>query len=180
MKKELYQKIKIPEGVNVSIEENTIIVKGKDSENKREFNLSGLELKQENGKIIIGSKQATKREKKKMNTIAAHIRNMIKGVQEKFEYTMKVCFSHFPITVEVKEKELIIKNFLGEKKERKARIPQGVDVDIKKDIITITSSDKELAGQAASRIEAATKIRNRDRRIFQDGIYLINKAGREI
>jgi large subunit ribosomal protein L6 len=180
MKKELFQNIEIPEGIEVKIEENTLIVKGPEGENKRTFNINKLVFEKKGNQIIIGSKEATKKEKKMMNTITTHIKNMFKGLQKKFEYKLKICFSHFPITVKIENNEGIIKNFLGEKIPRKSKIPKGVDVKIDKEIIKITSFDKELAGQTAANFERATKIRMKDRRVFQDGIFIINKAGREI
>ena len=180
MKKELFQTIEIPKEIEFSLDGSTLIVKGKEGENEKTFNTIGLDFEKKVKQIIIGSKKATKREKKLMNTIVAHIKNMIKGVQKKFEYKLKICFSHFPITVEIKENIAIIKNFLGEKISRKTKIPEGVEVKVEKDIITITSLDKELAGQAAANFEKATKIRMKDRRVFQDGIFITNKAGREM
>ena len=134
----------------------------------------------EGNKIIIGHKKATKKEKKIINTTTAHIKNMIKGVQKKFEYKLKVVFSHFPITVELKGNEGIIKNFLGEKIPRKFKVIKGADVKIDKDIITVSSTDKEIAGKISADFERATWIRMRDRRIFQDGIFIISKAGKDI
>jgi len=180
MKKELFQKIEIPEDVEIEIEESGLNVRGKEGELKRKFDLHNLEIEKKEDEIIIGSRKATKKEKKNMNTIAAHIHNMIKGVQGKFEYKLKVCFNHFPITVEIKEREAVIKNFLGESVPRKLKISEGVDVGIDKDVITISSIDKELAGQTAANFEKITRIRGVDKRIFQDGIFIINKAGKEI
>ncbi len=137
-------------------------------------------FEKKDNQISIGSKKATKREKKMMNTITAHIKNMFKGVQEKFEYKLKVCFSHFPITIKQEGNEILVKNFLGEKIDRKLKIPEGVDIEINKDIITLKSIDKELVGQGAANFERATKIRMKDRRVFQDGIFITNKAGREM
>lgn len=180
MKKELFKEIEIPSGVEVEIEKGTMIIKGKEGEIKRKFKTGNLNFKKEGDKVILGHKKATKKEKKTINTIAAHIKNMIMGVQEKYEYELKACFSHFPITVEIKDDEAIIKNFLGEKVPRKVKLPKGVEIEIDKTLIKIKSVDKELAGQAAANLETATKIRGRDRRVFQDGIYLINKSGRKI
>ena len=180
MKKELLQTIEIPKGVEVEINGIEVSVKGKEGENKRAFKRGKIILEKKDNKILIGYKKSTRNEKKMINTIKAHINNMIKGVQKKFEYNLKACFSHFPMNVKVEGTKLIIKNFLGEKIDRKADLPEGVDVKIEKDLITISSIDKEKAGEAAATFEKVTKIRDRDRRIFQDGIFITSKAGREI
>lgn len=180
MKKEFFQNIKIPDGVEVDLDENTLTVKGSEGENKKVFNVIGLIFEKKDNQIIIGSKKTTKKEKKIINTITAHIKNMIKGVQKKFEYKLKICFIHFPITIEIKDDEAIIKNFLGEKIPRKLKILQGVEVKVDKEIISVSSPSKELAGQTAANFEKATRITMKDRRIFQDGIFIINKPGKEI
>jgi large subunit ribosomal protein L6 len=180
MKKSLYQEIEIPEGIEVKLDGNELSVKGAEGEIKKTFNFGKIDFELKDNKIVIGNKKSTKVEKKIMNTFAAHVKNMIKGVQGKFEYKLKICFSHFPFTVEVKEGEAVIKNFLGEKIPRKVKIPEGANVKIDGQTIRITSIEKEIAGQTAANFETATKIRNRDLRVFQDGIYIINKAGKEI
>ena len=180
MKKEIFQEIKIPEKIEISLNGKTLIVKGPLGENKKIINLGKLEFKIEPRKIIIGHKSSTKKEKRNMNTLIAHIENMIKGVQEKFQYKLKICHVFFPFTVKLEGNQAIIKNFLGEKIDRKSEILKGADVDIDKDIITVSSIDKEIAGQTAANLEKATRVKKRDIRIFQDGIYIINKNNKEI
>ncbi len=180
MRKEIYKKIEIPNGVEAEIEGNMVKIKGPEGENSRRFGESSLEIKKEGKSIIVGSKNATKKEKKMINTTEAHLKNMILGVQKKFEYELKAVFSHFPITIEVKGQEVSIKNFLGEKVPRKTIIPIGVEIEVNGNTIKVISTEKELAGQAAAKLETATRIRLRDRRVFQDGIFMIKKAGREI
>ncbi len=180
MKTELSQTIEIPEGIEVEIDGANVIVRSSEATNERKFDLANLILEKKGNKIIIGNKKSSKKEKRKMNTIAAHIRNMMEGVQKAFEYKLKVCFSHFPITVEVKENEALIKNFLGERTPRKVKIPQGAEVKVDKENITITSPNIEIAGQAAANFENVTRIAKRDRRVFQDGIFITSKAGEQI
>lgn len=176
MKLDLQEELEIPEGVNVDIEGKKVILKGKNGENERVFNYN-ISMKKEGNKIILASKKATKREKKQLMSAKAHILNMIKGMQEKYVYKLQICSLHFPITVNVDKGILAIKNFLGERHPRILKLKKNADVKIEKEFITVTANDKELAGQVAADIENTARVRNRDRRVFQDGIFIIQKAG---
>ncbi len=180
MRKNILRRINVPEGIEVEFDSENIILK-KGSKLLRR-NLGRINVKKDKNEIVIEYKNATKKEKKEIMTLASHIKNMIDGLSENFVYKLQVCVVHFPVTVAVEKKtnELIIKNFLGERVARKAKIRENVDVNIEKDIITVKSHDIEAAGQTAANIEKATKIRKRDRRIFQDGIFITEKPGRKI
>ena len=128
-------------------------------------------------KILIQAIKPTKREKTYAGTFRAHIKNMILGVSKDFEYKLKICSGHFPMSVTVDHEKVIIKNFLGEKIPRIAKILPGVKCSVMGDEIIIRGTNKENAGQSAANIEMATRIVNRDRRVFQDGIFIISKGG---
>jgi len=180
MRKKIIQEIEIPKELEAKIDGNVLTIKSKERENKKKFNTKKLIFEKKDNKIVIKNEKATKSEKKMINTIAAHIKNMIKGVQKKFEYKLKIVFSHFPISVDIKGDVITIKNFLGEKKPRILKIIENVEVNIEGDVIKVISHYKELAGQMAANFEKTTKIKMKDRRIFQDGIFITNKAGKEI
>ena len=100
---------------------------------------------------------------------------MLKGVTSGYTYKLKVSSGHFPISVAMKSDVLEIKNFLGERKPRTAKILKEVDIKIEGDIITLTGINKELVGQTAANIEQATRITKRDKRVFMDRINIIKK-----
>jgi len=179
MKIKFYKEIVIPEGIKAGMEGNAIVIKSDKSEAKKKINLRSVGVEISDGKIKIGNDKASKNEKRLINTYAAHIKNMIHGLDKEFEYELKIVYSHFPMTVEIHGNEAVIKNFLGEKVPRKAKILKHVNVKIDKENIIVKSHDRELAGQTAANFEVATKIRNRDRRVFQDGIFITNKPRRE-
>ncbi|RLE47627.1 50S ribosomal protein L6, partial [Candidatus Woesearchaeota archaeon] len=145
---------------------------------KREFNHPKIKLNIKDGSVVLGVVKATKREKKMLKTYVAHVGNLFKGVVNAFHYRLKICSSHFPMNVSVNNNKLTIKNFLGEKSPRVLDIKAGVDVKVNGDVIDVSSCDKELAGNVASDIELLTKKTGKDVRIFQDGIYIIDKGGK--
>lgn len=177
MKADIIEELNVPEKVEVSIDAR-ISIKGPKGEVSRRLAAPGVNISLREGKVVLEAKKATRKEKKMLYTFAAHMRNMFKGVTEGHQYQLKICSGHFPMNVSVSGKELTIKNFLGEGAPRKLKLNGGVEVKVEGDVIEVKSADKELAGMTASDIELLTKIKNRDRRIFQDGIFIINKSGK--
>ena len=106
---------------------------------------------------------------------------MVRGIDSGFEYRLKAVYSHFPMTLKVDGNIMTITNLFGEKVPRSANLPWTpsevqVRVENKVDVI-VTGADREKVGQTAANIERACKIRKRDRRVFQDGIYIVSKDG---
>ncbi len=170
------EELKIPENVTVEIEKNKITVKSSKCILTKEFSESRIKIERKDNSIFLTSTLPGKKEKALLGTYTAHIRNMLKGVTEGFCYEMKVVYSHFPIKTVVKGGEFIIENFLGEHLPRKATVVGDTKIEIKGDTITLTGADIENVSQTAANIELATKIRNRDPKVFQDGIYITKKG----
>jgi large subunit ribosomal protein L6 len=175
---DIKEEITIPDVVEVTYENEILTVKGEKGSLSRIFSHPRINIKVNNKIIEIQCKNPRKKQKALAGTFVAHINNMIKGVTEEFEYKMKTVFSHFPIKTSVEGNEFVIQNFLGERAPRKAKILDGVTVETKGDDITIKGIDKEKVGQTAANIERTTIVRNRDIRVFQDGVYRTSKGGK--
>lgn len=170
--------IELPEGCTVEIANGMISVKGSKGEVKKNLFNPIVSIKSENNTIKISTKTQGKKNKKIVNTYKAHIKNMFKGSNEGHTYKLRICSGHFPMSVEVKGNEFMIKNFIGEKVPRTLAIREGTEVKIDGTEITVESLDKEKAGQMAASIEQLTRRSGFDKRIFQDGIYITEKDGK--
>jgi large subunit ribosomal protein L6 len=180
MKETMEEMIEIPAGIEIKVERGIVHVKGPKGEVKRTLLSPRVKLGVADNKVSIKAEKATKREGALIGTFKAHIRNLIKGVSEGHVYKLKVCSGHFPMSVSVSGNEFMVKNFLGESVPRKLRIKEGVSVKVDGSDVVVESVDKELAGQTAASIEELTKRPGFDKRIFQDGIYIYIKDGREL
>ncbi|MBW2991956.1 50S ribosomal protein L6 [Candidatus Woesearchaeota archaeon] len=176
----LSEEIEIPDGVEVFVSGNLVSVKGPKGENKRNLANPKVKIEKKDNKIVVSAKKATKREKRDIGTFKSHITSLVKGVSEPFVYKLKICSGHFPMNVTATKEELKVKNFLGETVPRVLKLREGVDVKVEGDSVIVESVDKEAAGQTAADIEQLTRITNRDRRIFQDGIWITEKCGKKM
>lgn len=161
---EVFRMITVPEGVTMQVSGNTVNAKGPNGQLEKSFtplvgiSMEGNELKVEGKKVNV-------------NMVKGLISNMIKGVTEGYKKELKVVYAHFPISIEAKGKEIIIKNFQGEKEPRKTLLIGDTKMTVKGQNITVSGPDKAAVGQTVANMRAATKIRDRDSRVFQDGVY---------
>ena len=181
-KRKLDKTINIPENIEINLEGSNVIIKGPKGGVQKRLANSRISMTLEDKKVLLKpmEKKPSKKDKTMIGTFRAHILNMIRGVEEGYEYKLKICSGHFPMSVSVDGDKVVIKNFLGEKIPRKSSILAGAHVKVDGDIILVSGIDKEAVSQTAARIEQATRITNRDRRVFQDGCYIISKAGKPI
>ena len=169
------QKFEIPSDCQVSLDDKTITVTGPKGTLERSFPEPQTAMTIDGQELIVSTHIDRKRARALVGTVVAHVRNMVLGVQLGYEYEMKIVYSHFPITVDVQDKVMVIKNFIGERGVRRARLVGDVDIRTTEDEIFISGINIEHVSQSAANIQQACKIRDKDRRIFLDGIYVIRK-----
>ena len=174
------KEIKIIEGISFSKQGKELVFTKEGKVNRMELFHPLVEITSSEGRILLKSKRDNRNIKMLINTFSSHINNLMKGLIKPFVYKLKICGSHFPITVKVEGKNIIINNYLGEKVPRKCRIIGDAQVSVENNIITVKSTNKEYAGTTAGVIEKTGQIRIHDRRIFQDGIYIIEKVDKKI
>ena len=181
MKQKISERIAFPLEIQCSFENNTLKCNKNSTELSRKIWIPGVNISfdKEKNELVFSSKKVNKKGYKTIQSFVKHTRNMIHGLNEEYSYSLEACNVHFPMTLKIEGSRIEIKNFLGEKIPRYSEIVSGASVKISGQNITVTSSDKEAAGQTAANLEKATKVRGRDRRIFQDGIYIVKKPGRE-
>ena len=169
---ETVKTVEIPDGVEGMLDGRLVTIKGEKGELTRDFSHAPIKIQLDGKTVTVQASWPRKKEAALVGTIRSHIQNMIKGVTTGFTYKLKIVFSHFPITVKIIGKTLTIENFIGERNPRKAKIMGDSKVIIKGDDIIVQGINLEDVSQTAANIQNATKIRNKDPRVFLDGIYV--------
>jgi len=173
---EISRIIQVPEGVEITIERRKVTVKGAKGTLTRDFSYVPISLETKDDKIVrIWAEWPRKKEASLVGTINSHIQNMITGVEKGFMYKLKIVFSHFPISVKVQDKLVLIENFTGERRARKAKIIGDVKVKIESEDVTVEGINLEDVSQTAANIEQATKVKKKDPRVFLDGLYVYER-----
>ena len=172
---EVSRTVQSPDGVDITLEGRKIAVKGQKGTLTREFSYAPISIELDGKSLTLRAEWPRKKESSLVGTIYSHIQNMITGVSKGYTYKLKIVFSHFPISVKVKEKFVLIENFTGERNPRKARIMGNAQVKIESEDIIVQGIDLEDVSQTAANIEQATKVKRKDPRIFLDGIFVYER-----
>ncbi|HEX2556719.1 MAG TPA: 50S ribosomal protein L6 [Nitrososphaera sp.] len=168
--------VEAPASVKVTKEGNVIAVKGKLGTVKKDFTKLPATITVEGNKITIKPYGKRKQDLAVTNTARSIITSMIKGVEKGYTYKLKVIFAHFPISVKVKGKQVHVENFFGERAARVATIiGENTKVNIAGEDVLIQGPSLEDVSQTAANIELSTKIKDKDQRVFLDGLYVYSR-----
>ncbi len=167
--------IEIPKGIEARIEEDRLTIKGKFGSTSKRINGRLLRVSVDSNKVLV--KEAENRKLARIAVLAAQafgseIRSAIKGASEGIEKKMVVFYAHFPMTIEVNEKQVFIKNIFGEKVPRVAGIVGDTKVEVKDQELIIKGADPYDVGQTIANLRKVCYSRGYDTRVFQDGVYL--------
>ena len=168
--------IQVPDDAEVTIEGRKVTVEGANGTLTRDFSHASISIELEGKTVRVWVEWPRKKEAALVGTIYSHIQNMITGVKKGFTHKLKIVFSHFPISVKVKGKTVLIENFTGERSARKAKIMGDTQVKVRSEDVIVQGINLEDVSQTAANIEQATKVKRKDPRVFLDGIYVYERG----
>ncbi|TLX95937.1 MAG: 50S ribosomal protein L6 [Thaumarchaeota archaeon] len=167
--------IPIPDPVKVSESHRILNVEGPLGKTRKNFKRIPVGLQVSGKNIILKSLGTRKKDYAIFKTAESVIETLIKGVQTGYTYKMKIVYAHFPITVKVKDGHIHVENFQGERAARISKIFGDSKAIAKGDDVIITGSVLTDVSQTAAALQQNTKVKNKDHRVFLDGIYLFEK-----
>ncbi len=166
--------VAIPAGVTVTLDNGLLTVKGAKATLARE-------LKKDVNVVIEGdsvtlSPGDTSEAKALWGTYAAHLRNMIVGVTEGFTKILEI--EGVGYRAEVKGKEIVLN--VGFSHPVNLEIPEGINAEVVKGVITLTGPDKDALGQFAANVRKVKKPEPyKGKGIRYQGEYIIRKQGKK-
>ena len=167
--------LEIPEGINVTMKKHMIQFQGPLGKTFKSFRKIPVNIEINDGKLTLKAQGTRKRDYSILHTARSLIKNIFEGLIEGYTIKMKVVYAHFPITVKVKEKTVLIENFQGERAPRMTTIVGNTKIVPKGEDVILTGEVWTDITQTAANIELKTKVKNKDHRVFLDGIYVYEK-----
>ena len=167
--------VEIPQGVTVTQKKHMLQFQGPLGKTHKSFRSIPVDVEVKDGKVCLKAQGKRKRDYSILHTSRSIIRNICEGLVKGYTIKMKVVFAHFPITVKVEDKTVKIENFQGERAPRITKIVGKTKVIPKGEDVILTGEVWTDITQTAANIELHTKVKDKDHRVFLDGIYVYEK-----
>ncbi|MBQ9235766.1 MAG: 50S ribosomal protein L6 [Alphaproteobacteria bacterium] len=144
----------VPDGVNVTVENGNISVKGKNGELSCHYDVDHVDVALDSGKVVVSPKAETKQARALWGTTRANVNTLVKGVSEGFKKDLELVGVGYKARVE--GTKLILS--LGFSHDVVVETPKGLKITCASPTqISIFGADKQLVGQTASEIRAYRK-----------------------
>lgn len=146
------QVIHVPSGTSVEVKDGVLVVSGKGVVLTRKLD-SRITVEVEDSNIRVIPKNDELATRALWGTYAAHIRNMVKGIEAPYEKRLVV--EGVGYRAEIQGKDLVLN--LGFSHQMRVGIPEGLSVSVEKNVISVKGSDKEMVGQFSAKVRALKK-----------------------
>ena len=141
------QPVTVAKGIEVSVD-GTVIVAKKDKLEKRLETHGRVGVDIDGDQVIFSRKGESKESSAYWGTYRALLNNIIIGLDKGFTKSLEINGVGYRAAVQGK----VLNLQLGHSHDINFPIPEGLDIKVDKNTITITGSDKQAVGQAAAEI----------------------------
>lgn len=144
--------VKIPSGVSVTLDDKNITVSGSKG-TLTQFLMSEVAIKQEDDEVILSAVNEEAVSRSKHGLMRSLVQNMVTGVSEGFEKKLEVNGVGFRVNLAGAD----LKMSLGFSHEVVYKIPEGIQLKVEQNVITVNGISKQQVGQVAAEIRALKK-----------------------
>ncbi|KKW47727.1 50S ribosomal protein L6 [Candidatus Kaiserbacteria bacterium RIFCSPHIGHO2_02_FULL_59_21] len=144
--------IPIPAGTEVSVADSNVTVKAKGGTLQRSIH-PDVAISVANGEVSVSPARETRLARALWGTYAAHVRNMIAGVNQPFVKKLQIEGIGFRADIAGTQLKLMV----GYSHPVLIAVPEGLAVAVEKNVISISGADKEAVGQFAASVRSARK-----------------------
>lgn len=169
------QPITIPAGVEVTLTSGVLTVKGPKGTLSRPVPAQVV-VTIENGIVTVAPGKQTDEARALWGTIAAHVRNMIKGVTEGYTKTLEI----EGVGYRAEAQGTNLKLNVGFSHPVLLPTPEGITLAVEKNVIKVSGFDKDVVGQFAADIRKVKEPEPyKGKGIHYVGEYIIRKQGKK-
>lgn len=145
--------VAIPANTEVSVAGNVLTVKGpKGTLTKPVHSRVAVEVK--DNEVTVAPKDNSRLARSLWGTFSSHLRNMVEGVNEPFKKVLVLEGVGYRVEAQGPN---TLKLIVGYSHPVELKAPEGVEIAVEKNTITISGADKEKVGQFAAEVRATKK-----------------------
>lgn len=168
--------VAVPEGVQVNVEGNRIVVKGKLGELTARYP-SEVTVALNDGNVDVAPANDSKFARSAWGTIRSIVSNMVKGVCEGYEQRLEVNGVGYRCSLDGR----ILTLSLGYSHDIKYAIPEGVEIKCEKQTkLIVSGADKQRVGQVCGELIKLRPVEPyKGKGVYKEGAYIRRKEGKK-
>lgn len=167
--------VSLPKGVSAKFDKGVLSVQGPLGRVAQNFTKIPVDVQISSSEVKLVTHGARRKNRSMLNTARSLVHNAFEGVTKGYQYKLKVIYAHFPVTVKIQGKKILVENFYGERSPRVAEIIGDTKADVQGEDIVLNGVSLQDVGQTAANLEQATTVKRKDLRVFLDGVYVYER-----